>query len=67
MRATLEPVNGRLAARRRDPAAPEHLDDIVAQGAAATETGRIAGPLALNTAFCAGLGRARRNPVSAAT
>jgi DNA-binding GntR family transcriptional regulator len=57
MRATLEAANARVVARRHNPAALEHRNDILVQGAAAIEAGRVAKLPALNTVFHAELAR----------
>jgi DNA-binding GntR family transcriptional regulator len=57
VRATLESANARLAARRHGPTVLAHLNDLLAQGTAAIEAGRITELPALNTAFHAGLAR----------
>ncbi len=65
VRATLESANARLAARRHDPGVLARLNDILAQGTAAIEAGRLADLPALNMAFHAELARAGHNGVLA--
>ena len=65
VRATLEAANARLAARRRDPAVLELLQQILGRGDAAIEAGEAADLVALNDAFHTHLAQAGRNRVLA--
>lgn len=67
VRAMLEGLNARLAARRHDPAIVAELEDTLARGNKAADAGSVEELARLNAEFHERLGRASRNSVLAET
>lgn len=63
VRATLEGLNARLAARRRDPPLLAAIDEVLKQGNAAAKAGRVEALVELNAQFHDLLARAGSNTV----